>query len=165
MTDITFELSGTRINLRVGAIISFRDKVLICRLPGAGWWYVPGGRIAVGESSLEALKRELAEEITGEWEIESPIASSENFFEFDGNTYQEQCMYYSVSWRSTDEGASALSHEEFRWVSRDEIPDYVVKPPFVKALLLQQDNQLRHFIHHDAQQGGELDAATRRQLP
>lgn len=48
-------------------ILSEDDQVLLCRHvladpPGAGVWAAPGGGVESGESLLEALRRELAEE-------------------------------------------------------------------------------------------------------
>ena len=44
-----------------------RGRVLIAQRPAgkhmAGYWEFPGGKIAAGESSEQALRRELAEEL------------------------------------------------------------------------------------------------------
>ena len=100
MTDITFDLSGIVVNLRVGALVQSEGNVLICRIPSEEWWYVPGGRIAVGEPSIDAISRELSEELEGEWAIGSLVASSENFFTLDSRRCQEICFYYAIEWLS-----------------------------------------------------------------
>jgi len=149
MTDITIPLSGVIVNFRVGAIIHYEDRVLICRLPDKNWWYVPGGRIAVGESSHEALSRELSEEISGKWEIGSPVASSENFFKVDDKEYQEVCLYYAVNWLSEPMDLSSHSYEVFKWVTINSINDYIIKPDFVKSLFIKQEKLMCHIIHRD----------------
>ena len=63
MNDIAINVNGYLVNLRVGAIVSRGDDVLVCRMKDKNWWFLPGGRIKTNESSLTALQRELAEEI------------------------------------------------------------------------------------------------------
>jgi ADP-ribose pyrophosphatase YjhB (NUDIX family) len=49
----------------VGAVAVAGDRLLLVRRgrePGRGLWSVPGGRVEAGESLVEAVERELAEE-------------------------------------------------------------------------------------------------------
>ena len=80
MSDICVELSGTLLNFRVGGIILSDKQILLCRLTEELRWYLPGGRIRTGESSLAAIHRELE----GVWEVTSLKATAENFFNYRG---------------------------------------------------------------------------------
>jgi 8-oxo-dGTP diphosphatase len=49
----------------VGAVVLHRGKVLLVRRgrpPSAGRWSLPGGLVELGETTVEAVKRELMEE-------------------------------------------------------------------------------------------------------
>ena len=48
----------------VAGIIQRGNKVLMCRSRGCEHYYLPGGKINLGESLEEALIRECKEEIT-----------------------------------------------------------------------------------------------------
>jgi 8-oxo-dGTP diphosphatase len=69
---------GAEPRIRVSAILRWRDRVLLCRheKPGKEYWLLPGGGVNSGESLVDALHRELAEEVgIGEkLPFEGPVA-------------------------------------------------------------------------------------------
>ena len=64
--------------IRVSAILSWNGRILLCRheKPGKEYWLLPGGGVNSGESLVDALRRELAEEIgiDEELPVEGPVA-------------------------------------------------------------------------------------------
>ena len=63
--------------IRVSALLAWRDRILLCRheKPGKEYWLLPGGGVNSGESLLDALRRELAEEVgIQDVPFEGPIA-------------------------------------------------------------------------------------------
>jgi ADP-ribose pyrophosphatase YjhB (NUDIX family) len=51
--------------IRVSALLRWNDRLLLCRheKPGKEYWLLPGGGVNAGESIVDALDRELAEEL------------------------------------------------------------------------------------------------------
>src|SRR5213076_2478715 len=51
--------------IRVSAILSWNGRILLCRheKPGKEYWLLPGGGVNSGESLVDALRRELREEV------------------------------------------------------------------------------------------------------
>jgi ADP-ribose pyrophosphatase YjhB (NUDIX family) len=64
--------------IRVSALLRWNDRVLLCRheKPGKEYWLLPGGGVNTGESLVDALHRELWEElgIGEEVAVEGPVA-------------------------------------------------------------------------------------------
>ena len=64
--------------IRVSAVLRWKDQVLLCRheKPGKEYWLLPGGGVNSGESLVDALHRELAEEIgiDDQLPVEGPVA-------------------------------------------------------------------------------------------
>jgi ADP-ribose pyrophosphatase YjhB (NUDIX family) len=64
--------------IRVSVILRWKGRMLLCRheKPGKEYWLLPGGGVNSGESLVEALHRELAEEIgiDEKLPVEGPVA-------------------------------------------------------------------------------------------
>jgi 8-oxo-dGTP diphosphatase len=64
--------------IRVSALLLWNDRILLCRheKPGKEYWLLPGGGVNSGESLVDALRRELSEEVGIEDRLpmEGPIA-------------------------------------------------------------------------------------------
>jgi ADP-ribose pyrophosphatase YjhB (NUDIX family) len=69
---------GVEPRIRVSALLRWNERILLCRheKPGKEYWLLPGGGVNSGESLVDALRRELAEEvgIDQQLPIEGPIA-------------------------------------------------------------------------------------------
>lgn len=71
-------MTKTEPRVRVSAILRWKGRVLLCRheKPGKEYWLLPGGGVNGGESLVDALHRELAEEIgiDDQLPVEGPVA-------------------------------------------------------------------------------------------
>ena len=71
---------GLEPRIRVSAILRWQSRVLLCRheKPGKEYWLLPGGGVNTGESLVDALRRELWEElgigVEVEVAVEGPVA-------------------------------------------------------------------------------------------
>ncbi len=109
------------------AVIKKDGKILIAKRRigdrHGGRWEFPGGKIDVGETPEECLKRELKEELGIEAEIGELICSSSFKYMF----VPLELLVYKV--RHISGKFRALDHDELRWVEPAELAKY----DFVKA--------------------------------
>ena len=96
--DLSIMLDGYCLNIRVGVIFKYHDKVLIeIRKDRVGNSVIPGGRLKIYEDSTKALIREINEEmgITLDKSKLIKIDTIEEFFTFNNVKYHEIFFIYS----------------------------------------------------------------------
>ncbi len=77
-----FRDEGTLFLYRVGGIAVDQGRVLLHRSEFDRFWAIPGGRIGVGETSADALAREMLEETGSDVQVGRLLWVVENFFRF-----------------------------------------------------------------------------------
>jgi len=122
-------------NVAAGILCDAEGRVLIAeRLGGGpfqGMWEFPGGKIGDGESSIEALSRELAEELG--IEITRWAAFMNLRHEYDDRVVTIEFFIVS-DWASEPVGREG---QALRWVPREQLDADELLPadvPVVKAL-------------------------------
>lgn len=147
--------------VRVAAVIRQKGRVLLLNEPLVGsYWFLPGGRAEMHESTDETLFRELKEEMNVTAKIGALLWVVENFYTFSGVAKHVLGFYYSVEIPESH----SLSREEeyfakraedgiikqfhFRWVTIDDIEKKDIRPPFIKKLLQNPVDETRvsHFV-------------------
>jgi len=66
---------------RVAGVAVVDDRVLLHRSEHDDFWALPGGRLEVGETMTEALRREMREEVEVDVEVGRLLWVIENFFD------------------------------------------------------------------------------------
>ena len=95
--DMTVPCEDGIINLRVGAIIMMNGKILMVGNDRADYLYSVGGRIKFGETSEEAVVREVFEETGVKMEIDRLGFIHENYF-FGDTASNMGKLIYEVSY-------------------------------------------------------------------
>lgn len=100
----------------VAAIIKKENQIMIAqRIKGefAGQWEFPGGKIEVGETAQEALKREIMEEMELEINVEDFLITAE----YDYSTFHLSMDCFICSLESND--IHLHDHIAIQWIDLD----------------------------------------------
>lgn len=156
-TMITFAGHGTRFTYRVAAIFVHNGRVLFQHAPEEHFWFLPGGRAELGESSIESIRREIREELGVEPHIERLLFVNENFFTFQGEPHQELGLYFLLSLPSDNalyQTADTFTREEsseqllltYHWLPVEELETLPVYPVFLRKALRSLPEETKHII-------------------
>jgi 8-oxo-dGTP diphosphatase len=110
----------------VAVIIDGENRVLLTKRgvpPFQGEWVMPGGKIDLGEPIVQALKREVWEEVGLEVEVGRLIDVFEHVTPGDDN-YHFIIIYYLCTPLYCDVNHNRDEVIEARWVRHDEIASY-----------------------------------------
>jgi ADP-ribose pyrophosphatase YjhB (NUDIX family) len=133
---------GAEPRIRVSAVLGWRDRILLCKQekPGKEYWLLPGGGVNSGESLVEALRRELAEEvgIVELLPLEGPVAIVDSIAperSFAAKHVVHIIFAGDLSGRSleavTSSDAAVRGHRLF---ALSELDDVVLHPPIQRFL-------------------------------
>lgn len=158
---IRIDAAPRRFNFRIAGL-GFRDgHVLVHRAVHEDFWSFPGGRAEIGETSVETLKREMAEELGVEVTVGRILWTVENFFRYEAHDYHEIGFYYlmeipgSFPFHTREivhrlkDGGSDL---EFKWVkaTRAALTELDIPPYFIAGQIETLSQTPVHIIWDDA---------------
>ena len=128
MADLSMMIDDTKFNYRVGLMIVRGSKVLVECNPDFDFVTLPGGRVHTLESSQEALKRELGEEMHIELDTSSlkMRALIENFFMLDNKKYHELYFLYLYHAEEDERFTENMVNFDskastYQWVEREKL--------------------------------------------
>ena len=140
---------------RAAGIIVEDDCVLFAGNEVDDYYYSIGGGVHLGESSEEAVKREVLEETGIEYEVDYLAIIHENFFVGTSNLEDalchEICFYYMMKPKGNKNLKShsltqGVLKETMHWIPIDQVEKYKAYPTFMKEYLKSDHRDLIHIL-------------------
>ena len=102
--DISYTSGNEKFNYRVCAMIISDNKILAMHDERSPYYYLPGGRVQMGETAESAVIREVEEELNISPKIIRPLWINQSFFteDVDKLNYHEICIYFLMDISETD---------------------------------------------------------------
>ncbi|WP_319202172.1 (deoxy)nucleoside triphosphate pyrophosphohydrolase [uncultured Ilyobacter sp.] len=117
-------------------IIFKNDKILIAKRPYdkkfGGKWELPGGKLEVGESIEDCMKRELKEELN------ISIKGHEYYISSDHEYDTFKVRIHSFLIRDYIGEISLIEHEDIHWINPEDYQNYDILAadlPFIKKII------------------------------
>lgn len=150
--DISFKAENQKFNYRVCAIILSDKKILAMHDERSPYFYLPGGRVKMGESAEEAVLREIREELEIVPRIVRPLWLNQAFFteDVDQLHYHELCIYFLMDITDTNllaKGNQFTMREKdhihkFEWLDFTRLQDEYFYPLFLKKSIFNLPENL-----------------------
>lgn len=140
--DISFQREEQKFNYRVCAMMLSEEKILAMHDERSPYFYLPGGRVKMGETAEQAVIREVQEELGVTAQIVRPLWLNQAFFleDVDHLHYHELCIYFLMNITETDlltRGSVFTAREgqrthTFEWLAFDRLESEYFYPLFLK---------------------------------
>ena len=156
-SDLTLPVDGGYLNVRVGAIILKDGRFLMVGNHYHPYDYSVGGRVRFGETTEQAVLREVEEETGCRLEIDRLGFVEENYFYADVPSkmgkliYEISFYYYMITPPDFEPVCKSVTEDgvqEFlEWVAPDE--PRTVYPEFFRTELDITDKSVKHLVRDD----------------
>ena len=141
--DLSIDIEDYKLNIRSTGVIIHNNKLLVHSDINLDHYALIGGRVAIGESSEETIKREIKEEIGKEVEVIGYIGTVENFFEANSQKYHEIMFIYQLEFvneedkqiEETMKNIEGKDYLQYEWLDLDKIEKEPLKPQGIKKVI------------------------------
>lgn len=163
--DIDVKMDTGEFKYRVvGILFDDQNRVLMQMVQDNPFYCLPGGRVELGESSIEAVRRELEEELGFDVKVEKPLFLLENFFKrSSGKDVHEIGIFFKVTslvapkedWEIVENDKGVLKTLRYKWATLDELKNEDLRPAFLKEKLLNLNENFEQIILRDGEKSKE----------
>lgn len=150
--DISFITAEEKFNYRVCALFLHDGKILAMQDERSPYYYLPGGRVRMGETAEQAIIREVEEELALTPQIARPLWLNQAFFteDVDHLRYHELCLYFLLDFSQTDllaRGENFTRRERhhthrFVWLPFHRLAEEYFYPLFLKKEIFHLPDHL-----------------------
>lgn len=154
--DISFQTVEGRFNYRVAGLLIHDGKLLIMKDENQSYYYVPGGRVMLNETSERAVAREMEEELSIEVNVKRLLWVNENFFTeaMLQEKFHEICFFYLVELKNEEllnRGNEFTVNENgkihtYYWIALEKLKDMSLYPLFLKERILDLPMSVSHIV-------------------
>lgn len=150
MIDFTNE--ERRFSYRAAGVAIDGGCALLHRTVGEDFWALPGGRVEFGETSIDALTREMREELGLSVQIGRLLWVAESFLVDGGLCVHGIGLYYAMELpgdfanRAPFEVVDGQNRLVFAWHPLTDLAGLTVYPPFLRKGLVSLPNHPTHIL-------------------
>lgn len=157
--SIKMKTNDYNFKFRVSGLIIKSNKLLLVDMDDSGFLCLPGGYVELGETTEEAAKRELTEEIRQDVRVEKYLGVVENYFINKYNKkMHEISFYYLMNFINNDIDDNDFiiiendkGHKiklDFKWIDIDCLDEFDVRPSFLKRII-KNELEFNHLIFNE----------------
>ena len=155
MEDLSIFVGDHKFNFRVSALIRKGEKVLLHHTTSGTQYTLPGGRVKDGETTNEALIREIKEEMGEDVKYIKPVSFIENLFVDNNIHFHELLVTHELEFKnkSTYEKEKIYAIEkgeedlEFVWKDVNELEKIDFRPKILINVIKENSPEFKHILN------------------
>ena len=156
--DIIFSKDNKIFGYRSSGVLIQNGKILIQRGVNDTVYALPGGHVAFGETSAEAIVREYKEETGADIKVARLIWVDESFWTWSDKATHTICFYHLLSIESANimplngEFKSLKDNDSelfLYWIPLEDIKTTDIYPTFIKDKATNIADGIEHFIYRE----------------
>lgn len=142
--DIRIKSEEGNFKFRVVGLLKRGDKFLVQKIADNTFFCLPGGHVELGETTDEAIVREMSEELNFDVNVDRLIMVLENIFKTKGGKpFNELGYYYLLSsdnapdkdWERVEIDKGEPKKLVFKWVTEKELVELDFRPSLLKKYI------------------------------
>lgn len=154
--SIRMKTKDFNFKFRVAGIIINDNKLLTVNTRQDDCLYLPGGYVELGETTEEAVKRELKEELLLDFEIKQYLGVLENYFEVQKRGKVHEISFYYLmnvpndlnkdNFSLTENDKGYIIDHDFKWINIDELNEFDFRPQILVDILKKEKKVFNHLV-------------------
>lgn len=151
--DIRLKMAAGNFTLRAAALILRDGRLLVAKHDDYDCFYTIGGGIKLGETSEEAVMREVFEETGARLTVERLIFVQERFFALNRKNYHEVTFFYLMDGRTlsvADGQCTDQQEEHLYWLPVTDLSQVKLVPAFLRESLQMIPEKPVHMVSKEA---------------
>ena len=156
MKDLTIDIEDFKLNVRAAGVLIHNNKLLVHKNINSDHYAIVGGRVEIGESSEETIKREVQEELGKDIEIIECIGTIENFFESKDSKYHEILFVHKIEFENDEDktieytldNKEGKDYSHYEWLELDKLDNYNLVPSVIKQIVKKNKFPI-HIINNE----------------
>lgn len=148
-TDCIIDTDDFRFGYRASAVILKNDEILLMKNNRDPYLYTVGGAVCIGETSEEAVVREIFEETGMKCRIDRLVLICEDMWISDKGLPGHQLDFVYLAYAESCCKPQSGLYEEPMWIKISDLPSVNVCPEHIKHLDWSNPDLLPHIrMHH-----------------
>lgn len=155
--SIRMKTSEFNFKFRVAGVIINDNKILTVNTRTDDCLYLPGGYVELGETTKEAVLRELKEELLLDFEITEYLGVLENYFEVPKRGRVHEISFYYLmnvpkglnksNFSLTENDKGHIINHDFKWIKIEDLHTYDFRPEILIEKLQSSNKIFNHLIY------------------
>ncbi len=140
-----FKIMKNSFEVIARALILKNNKILICKRKDRDYYFLPGGHVEFGETTKEAIIREIKEERDRTLKNVSFIGIVENNYEEESIKRHEINIIFEAEEEEKEKSMSAEDHLIFEFLDYNGFKEKNIKPEILKTKIIEYINDKKIF--------------------